>query len=298
MLLYYLELLLKLRGTFFRFAIFRRCLDAEMKDATRQGVCLETKKPEKESVTDEDEELFWKKGLLGCGTAKSLLNSVYYFNGKIFGLRGSEHRNLTLNNFELGPNFIKFEENLCKTFHGGLSDLKYIPKSVKHICHDIGEKHEPCLLEIYRLYIGLVEYRAKQIDAFYLRPSKTKLAFEKSAVGINTLNALLPNMCKEVGVKRKTAHSLRVSCATKLFNSGIQEKLIRERTGHRSNALLTYEKPSLEQTAKVSKLLGPCTSSSTSSATETTSTLSTSEKQCGILDSGMFFNCNVNVNFK
>ena len=72
----------------------------------------------------------------------SLLNSVYYFNGKIFGLRRSENRNLSLKNFELGPNFIKFEEDFCKTFHGGLCDLKYVPNSVKHICHDIGQKHD------------------------------------------------------------------------------------------------------------------------------------------------------------
>ena len=37
----------------------------------------------------------------------------------------------------------------------------------------------------------------------------------------------------EVGINRKTAHSLRIACATKLFNSGVEEKLIRERTGHR-----------------------------------------------------------------
>lgn len=96
----------------------------------------------------------------------SLLNSVYCFNGKIFGLRGSEHRNSNLKNFELVPNFSKFEENLCKTFRGGLCDLKYVPKSIKHICHDIRQKHDPCLLEVYRLYIGLVECKAKEIDSF------------------------------------------------------------------------------------------------------------------------------------
>ena len=40
-----------------RFAIFRRCVDAEMKDSTRQGVSLQTKKEEKEAVTDEDESV-------------------------------------------------------------------------------------------------------------------------------------------------------------------------------------------------------------------------------------------------
>ena len=147
-----------------------------MKDARRAKVfLLKPKKEEKEAVTGEEEELFWSKGLLGCGTAKSLLNTVYYYNGKMFGLRGSEHRKLSLKNFELGPNFIKFEENLCKTFHGGgLTDLKYVPKRIKHICHNVGEKHNPCLLEVYRMYIGLVECKAKESDCFYLRPAKHK----------------------------------------------------------------------------------------------------------------------------
>ena len=59
--------------TFFcRFAIFRRCLDAEMKDSTQQGVSLQRKKEEKEAVTDEDEEKCWSAGLFGSGTAKQL----------------------------------------------------------------------------------------------------------------------------------------------------------------------------------------------------------------------------------
>ena len=78
-------------------------------------------------------------------TAKSLLNTVYFYNGKLFRLRGGEHRSLVLTNFEVGFNFVKFEENSCKTFHGGLTDLKYIPKVVKHICHPLGERHERSL---------------------------------------------------------------------------------------------------------------------------------------------------------
>lgn len=87
---------------------------------------------------------------------------------------------------------IKFEENLCKTFHGGLCDLKSVPKSIKHISHDIGKKHDPCLLEINRSYIGLVECKAEEIDCFYLRPSKQKLALQKNPAAINALNGTLP----------------------------------------------------------------------------------------------------------
>jgi hypothetical protein len=107
-----------------------------------------------------------------------------------------------------------------------LSDLKYVPRVTKHVCHSIGTKHlQPCLVEIFILYIGLVESQAKRINAFYFKPCKSKFSYEKVPVGINTLNTILPEMCEAAGVKRKTANSLRVTCASSLFNSGIQEKL-------------------------------------------------------------------------
>ena len=91
-----------------------------MKDSTRQGVSLQTKKEKREAVKDEDEEKFWSAGLFGSGTAKQLLDTIYFYNGKMFGLRGGEHRKICVNNFSLGPNVINFEENVCKTFHGGI----------------------------------------------------------------------------------------------------------------------------------------------------------------------------------
>ena len=118
-----------------------------MKDSTRQGVSLQTKKEEKEAVTDEDEEKFWSAGLFGSGTAKQLLHTIYFYNGKMFGLRGGEHRSICVNNFSLGPNVINFEENVCKTFHGGITDLKYEPRKVRHICHERGQEHDRCLVQ-------------------------------------------------------------------------------------------------------------------------------------------------------
>ena len=82
-----------------------------------------------------------------------------------------------------------------------------------------------------------------------------QLGFFKSAVGVNTLAKILPNMCKAVGVKVKTSHTLRVTCATALFGKDVEEKLIRNRTVHRSNALLKYEKSSSEQNESVSNIL-------------------------------------------
>ena len=100
---------------------------------------------------------------------------------------------------------------------------------VKHVCHSTEEKYEPCLVEIFRLYIGLVETHAKKVTAFYFKPSKTKFAFDKVPVGINSMNKILPEMCEATGFKRKTPHSLRVTCVSSLFNAGMGEKLINSR---------------------------------------------------------------------
>ena len=80
---------------------------------------------------------------------------------------------------------------MSKTYHGGLLDLKYV---VKHVCHEVGQKHYPCLVDMYCLYIGLVE----------------------------------------------------------IFGKGRGD-----RTGHRSDALLKYEKAEEKLISHVSAILGP-----------------------------------------
>ena len=65
---------------------------------------------------------------------------------------------------------------------------------------------------------------------------------------------------KEAGLEIKTAHCLRVTTVTNLFRAGHQEKLIRERTGHVSSAVFTYEKPRNDQAIAVSKCVGPSVS--------------------------------------
>ena len=47
------------------------------------------------SVTDEDEDKFW------CGTAKQLSDTICLYHGGMFGLCGSGHRKICLNNFSL-----------------------------------------------------------------------------------------------------------------------------------------------------------------------------------------------------
>ena len=131
----------------------------------------------------------------------------------------------------------------------------------------------------------------------YLRPKQCELGCGKAPVGVNTLNKILSDMCSAASV---TAHCLRVTCATKLFNSGIDEKLIRDRTGHLSNALFQYEKPSVEQATKVSSVLGAeaCTSKRKADNPQSESKTSMNEGPCGnlsIIGNSTFHDCDVKV---
>ena len=66
-----------------------------MKDGVREGLHIKCKKEEKKFVTAEEERKFWEMNLLGTSSAKSLLYTVYFYNGKIFGLMLRSTRELS-----------------------------------------------------------------------------------------------------------------------------------------------------------------------------------------------------------
>ena len=61
-------------------------------------------------MSEQEVAVFWQKKLLGTTSAKSLLNTIYFHNGKVFGLRGGDHRNIVVNNFEIGPNLLSLKK--------------------------------------------------------------------------------------------------------------------------------------------------------------------------------------------
>ena len=68
-------------------------------------------------------------------------------------------------------------------------------------------------------------------------------------------------MCEDAGVKgHKTNHSLRATAASELFRANVPEKIIQERTGHRSlTALRTYEHKTDQQHQVVSSIMAAST---------------------------------------
>ena len=85
---------------------------------------LTNQKEEKEALTEEEEEQMWQAEQLGDQTARVLLNTIYFYNGKLFGIRAQEHRKLRLSDIDLeNGNTIVYRENCSKTFHGGIADM-------------------------------------------------------------------------------------------------------------------------------------------------------------------------------
>ncbi len=77
-------------------------------------------------------------------------------------------------------------------------------------------------------------------------------------VGKNTLDLKLRKMCSLAGIQGGpiSNHSLRATSATRMFEMGVPEKLIKERTGHNSlEALRTYERNNDKQHKVVSDIL-------------------------------------------
>ena len=98
-----------------RFATFRKVLDPEMKDATKCGIAQKCKMDSREEITEDEEGILWEKGLLGGHSAESLMYTMYFYNGKLFGLRACEHRLLRFCNICVKENMIIFDESLSKT---------------------------------------------------------------------------------------------------------------------------------------------------------------------------------------
>ena len=73
----------------------------------------------------------------------------------------------------------------------------------------------------------------------------------------NTLRKVVQDMCRDAGIEGyKTNHSLRATTCTIGLEKGVPEKLIMERTGHRTvKSLHTYQRVSYAQKEIVSDVL-------------------------------------------
>ena len=246
----------------FRFKGMHSIIDAHFRKLRNDGVGASVKHA---SLIDKDEEnLLWEKGVLGDDTPEKLLRAVFYYNGKIICLRGGkEHRGLKISQFvrSSGPDMYTYTENGSKNRSGGLYECRVENKSVVIMASAAVGNH--CHVHLLDKYLSKLPPKARQLDCFYMQPlgvnvvsDPVKNWFSAQPCGENKLSSMVKNMFEMVGIEGKTNHSLRATGATEMFRAGVPEKIIQERTGHRSlKALRIYERTTAGQHLSVANVL-------------------------------------------
>lgn len=249
------------------FKPLRNTCDSIFKQLHSKGIGAETKATP--VFTAESEAKLWDTKVLSMDTPKGLLRAVFFYNGKNFCLRGgAEQRGLKISQFRKEVVQINGRDVCSYVYHefgsknrqGGFNSLNSDNKSVRQYENTIGAI---CHVKILDKYLQKIPDEARSADNFYLTPvavlpsDSAKPWFTKVPVGKNSLNKMLKEMCQEAGFSQTyTNHSLRAYGATTLFHGKVPEKIIQQRTGHKSlNALRQYERTTETQLLDVSNVL-------------------------------------------
>lgn len=113
----------------------RQILDSRMKELQASG---RFEKQSADFITEEMEDRLWELQILGDHTPQVLLDTVFYYVGLYFALRGGdEHRRLRHEPSQIklyeppcGLKYLVYTEDVSKTNQGGLNHRNRIPKKV------------------------------------------------------------------------------------------------------------------------------------------------------------------------
>ena len=122
-------------------------------------------------------------------------------------------------------------------------------------------------MRLYKLYCSKCPQDRPE-STFYLTPRSKptdECWYSREPVGHNPLGSTVKRLCEKAGIVGfKTNHSLRVTCATRLFRSGVDEQIIMNVTGHQSiDGVRAYKRMSAEQYQDVSNILQSSTTKKT-----------------------------------
>ena len=223
-----------------RFKALHGTMDAHFHYLHSTGIGREVKHAR--VLIKDDEDKLWSKGIMNTNTPKALRNAVFYTVGKMFSLRGGiEMRNLKISQIQrhTNPDRYVYTELVSKTSNGTFKKLHVANKIVPvFACPEAGER---CPVHILDLYLNKLPQAAIEIDVFFVKALEntteddTKPWYSRTPIGRNTLDTKLGKMCSLAGIEgRVTNHSMRATSVTLMYATGEPDKVIQERTGHRS----------------------------------------------------------------
>ena len=248
------------------FVTFNRVLDKVMQERSAQ--CIGTIRKQAQVISLEFENRLWLDNILGEDTPDKLRSTVLYLLGVNCALRaGDEHYALrrpgecmeSQLSFEVNSVGVRClvyrEDTITKTNKGGLKDMQ---KERKIVWIKPSSNVNRCPVRLVEKYIKLLPRTGTKPNLYLhsLKHPKPTIWYCETPLWINKVRSVVATMLKNAGLDGFfTNHSLCRMAATRLFQAGQNVKLIREVTGHRSNAIEKYEITSDEQRMELSKII-------------------------------------------
>lgn len=236
-----------------RFQELHLTLDTISGELHRAGIGV--KKESAKVITLEDEDKCWKEGTLGTSSPKTLQHTVFFYLGLYFVLRGvQEQHDMLLSQLQRVPSdYAVYTEDVYYLY------TEFISKNNMHKFTDPRSKNkvvrcyakpgsDRCLVKLLDTYIQLLPADSTHL---YMRPRSTfplEPAYCRQRVGINTIKKFVAEITTALGDDSGyTNHCLRATSVSRMYNAGIPEKMISEKSGHRSiEGLCAYEHTSDE----------------------------------------------------
>ena len=248
------------------FGTLRPVLDNVMKERALQHIGLVTKQAQ--VITYEYEEKLWNSGILGEDTPQKLRDTVLFLLGINLALRaGDEHyflrrdtpdrkSQISFERDSAGIRCLVYREDcVTKTNSGGLNDMNKQRKIVWVYPSDNVNK---CPVRLTDKYISLCPPYFRKANFYLQGLHKTNPAvwYGEQVLGINSIRKVVKNMLSSAEIDGYfTNHSLRRSGCTRLFQAGIDRKIVKEISGHRSDAVDKYQITSDIQKQQVSNVI-------------------------------------------
>ena len=208
----------------------------------------------------------WSMGLLGDDSPVKLVDTLLYLLGVHFALcAADEHKNLKVNSQlkvlydeNVGLKYLYYKEHASKCNQGGLSNRLSTPKTGRAYENVVNK--DRCVVRLFEKYMHYrPDHNPSCSKDFYLRPLSIpngSVWYSCQPRGKHSLNKVLKTLCSKAGITGKsTNHSCRAASATRLYEEGVDEQLICEKTGHRSVAVRSYKRTSSCQMKEVTDIL-------------------------------------------
>ncbi len=231
------------------FVSVKNTLNNLMKDRSKKNVGSNGHAAD--PISFEAEKTLWKTGLLGEENPSQLRDTVMFLVGLMFALQdGEEQCQLRGPGFkpqievlcdQSGKKFLQYTEDMCSKFNQGGLKHKWVKPKV--VCAYGNERNDRNLVRLYEKYCTLLPANPKT-SALYKYPiCPPRVWYTDKPLGMNKVRDIVKNMMNNAGIDgRFTNHSLRITAAMHMYARGVDEQVIKERTGHKSDAVQAYKR--------------------------------------------------------